>query len=58
VAIGEIVEMNFTVKIDDAAHKGRLDADLFRLYELLRATLDMHCHSGFHISSSGCENRK
>ena len=50
------VEMKFTFQItsEDVQRK---NADLFRLYELFKATADMHAHNGWHITSSGCENK-
>lgn len=56
--IGNEVEMKFTLMIDES-DEGQIklrNAELFRLYELLKCTLEVHCHKGFHSAGSMCSN--
>lgn len=54
--LGDKVRIQFNIKLIDGPNKERHNADVFRLYELLKATLEVHSHDGFYLTGSGCQN--
>lgn len=53
--IGKYAQIKFNIGID-SNNVELANADVFRLYELLRATLEVHCHKGFYLMGSQCQN--